>query len=241
MRLMSLLFASILSFTTSCATTHRSPEADSFAFIMSQSPVTICDGGECTNRVEIGSGSGTVFWQGEEGTWVLTAGHVCANALKKDSSMITVASGGDLHPIITWTMSVEPDLCAILTVGKWGSVARVSPTDPKWGDKVWSIAAPRGIFMPGAPLLFEGTWSGVNDGGDAIVTMPCAPGSSGSSLRNERGEIVGVVHSTALNFGEIAIATPREQVTRFIANARSEILGLSDPEPDYDIEGKLPL
>jgi hypothetical protein len=158
--------------------------------------------------------------------------------------MVVISTEGKPHRVIRWVSSEhEPDLCVILSEGRWGSVVPVAAEDPVWGDRIWSIAAPHGIFIPGAPLLFEGTWSGQNAQGDVIVTMPCAPGSSGSALVNGRGEIVGVVHSTSLKFQEIAIATNRTDVIKFIGQARWQIMGIMPPA-DLEIDpevGKLPL
>jgi hypothetical protein len=156
--------------------------------------------------------------------------------------MALLSSDGKLRHPIRWVAATDPDLCIILTQGQWGAPVRVSTIEPSWGDPVWSMAAPRGIFIPGAPLLFEGVWSGRDERGNVIVTMPCAPGSSGSSLLDRRGEIVGVVHSTSLKFQEIAIATRRERVIQFINEARRLIMGETRPDDGEDTDkGKLPL
>jgi hypothetical protein len=150
---------------------------------------------------------------------------------------------GKMHHPIKWVSAIDPDLCIILTADKWGTPVRVSASEPNWGDPVWSMSAPRGVFMPGAPLLFLGTWSGRDQRGNVIVTMPCAPGSSGSSLLDSRGEIVGVVHSTSLKFQGIAIGTRRQRVIDFINESRRLMLDEARPEDDTDERqpGKLPL
>lgn len=242
MKWASFILAFLLAVTGGCAATRRVPDADSFALVMTQAPIIDCRIPGCIKGVATGSGSGTVFWQDDNGTWVLTAGHVCANAQQAMGEMMLMSNDGELRPVRRWVLSNNPDLCVILTEDTWGVPVNFSAVEPRRGDKVWSQAAPRGIFMAGAPLLFEGTWSGVSKAGNVIVTMPCAPGSSGSSLLNERGEIVGVVHSTALNFGEIAIATQREAVIKFVDAARDVILGVEPIVIEADPpESKLPL
>lgn len=243
MRLASALLVGFLSVVASCAPVRRLPPPEGFALVMTQSPVMDCSSGPCVPRVSLGSGSGTVLWHGKEGTWVLTAGHVCAGARQPDGAMALLSSDGKMHHPLKWLSAIDPDLCIILTADKWGSPVRVSAVEPRWGDPVWSMAAPRGVFMPGAPLLFSGTWSGRDQRGNVIVTMPCAPGSSGSSLLDNRGEIVGVVHSTSVKFQEIAIATRRERVIDFINEARRLMLGEERPADDTDAEtpDKLPL
>jgi len=65
------------------------------------------------------------------------------------------------------------------------------PASPN--SKVYNIASPRGLSVPGAVLTFEGYMSGQRPSGFHMFTFPVGPGSSGSPVLNEYGEIVSIV------------------------------------------------
>ena len=66
-----------------------------------------------------------------------------------------------------------------------------APAPPN--SKVYNIASPRSLSTPGAVLTFEGYISGTRPSGFHMFTFPVGPGSSGSPVLNEYGEIVSIV------------------------------------------------
>jgi len=60
-------------------------------------------------------------------------------------------------------------------------------------SKVYNIASPRSLSIPGAVITFEGYITGVRPNGFHMFSFPVGPGSSGSPVLNEYGEIVSIV------------------------------------------------
>jgi V8-like Glu-specific endopeptidase len=51
---------------------------------------------------------------------------------------------------------------------------------------------------------------------NAFYTVPTKPGSSGAAIFNNRGQIVGIIHSAPADFENLAIASSLEQVKMFV-------------------------
>lgn len=60
-------------------------------------------------------------------------------------------------------------------------------------SKVYNIASPRALSVPGAVITFEGYITGIRPSGFHMFSFPVGPGSSGSPVLNEYGEIVSIV------------------------------------------------
>jgi S1-C subfamily serine protease len=60
-------------------------------------------------------------------------------------------------------------------------------------SKIYNIASPRSLSVPGAVITFEGYITGVRPNGFHMFSLPVGPGSSGSPVLNEYGEIVSIV------------------------------------------------
>ena len=119
------------------------------------------------------------------------------------------------------------DVCLLVTTGDWGSEIAVSIAEslPALGARVYSISAPFGMFEPGNPgvkLHFEGRYSGHDDRGNYFYTVPARPGSSGSAILNDDGEIVGVVHSAMTTFEHVALSSSLESIRALAATIPKE-------------------
>jgi len=60
-------------------------------------------------------------------------------------------------------------------------------------SKVYNIASPRSLSVPGAVITFEGYITGLRPNGFHMFSLPVGPGSSGSPVLNEYGEIISIV------------------------------------------------
>ena len=84
-----------------------------------------------------------------------------------------------------------------------------------------NIAAPKGIFNHQAVPIFEGRFSG-NVPSDkkvlkSMFTLSVAPGSSGSMVLNENGELVGMITGTSIEMSsQIALGVPHFELKRVI-------------------------
>jgi hypothetical protein len=112
----------------------------------------------------------------------------------------------------------EKDLCLLESDDIWNEGLPLSRRMPTTGEKVYSIAAPRSIFSPANALLFDGYFSGLDQDLDAFFTIPARPGSSGAGIFNDRGEIVGIIHSAAMDFENLSIASSVYDIESFLSN-----------------------
>lgn len=110
-------------------------------------------------------------------------------------------SDGVRAQVIQADCDVDNDIC-LLEVSHQADVARImlSATAPYVGEKVVCAAAPFGQAIPALQVvpLFHGIYSGTDVKtsrypAHSWYTFPSTPGSSGSLILNENGELVGVV------------------------------------------------
>ena len=114
-------------------------------------------------------------------------------------------------------LDVESDLCLLQSDDVWNSGLPISKHMPRTGEKVYSIAAPRSIFSPGNALLFDGYYTGVDQHIDAYFTIPARPGSSGAGVFNDKGHIVGIIHSAAADLENLSIASTVYDIDEFLS------------------------
>ena len=156
-------------------------------------------------------------------SYVLTAYHICGNlkgpeflSIKIESDLVDKTDPNWIEPHIlivevTGLFSVTDyfgnhydaefyrgdrnnDLC-ILKTEHMPDIRPVPIADEPapLNSKVYNIASPRSLSVPGAVLTFEGYISGLRPNGFHMFTFPVGPGSSGSPVLNEYGEIVSIV------------------------------------------------
>ena len=184
------------------------------------SPICADDPVPPVPMVMMSKGSSTVVGHKDGNTYSLTAAHVCmapepgvdsmgrpfpfSYEMKSELKLVDIT--GKIRVATIVDANTKVDICLLVTEGEWGKALDVAEEMPGVGEKVYNVAAPRGVFSPGMVPLFEGYYSGKDIHGDEFYTIPAAPGSSGSSILNSDGEIVGVVHSAVREFGNIAVS-----------------------------------
>ena len=170
--------------------------------------------------IAIGSTSGG-------GTAILTANHVCNPppflvavwTLGAVKTISVTDFYGNSYPARIILNNVTDDLCLLEIENFPHPLVPFSLTPSEIGDKVYSVAAPLAFFSPGMVPLLDVYYSGdtvSSNGIDSVYTVPAREGSSGSSIINERGEIVGVVHSSLTGFQSITICSTHNQVRAFL-------------------------
>ncbi len=198
------------------------PPSESFGFVVSMvkvKNVEKCAKEGCeAGTTAVSSASSTIIQHGDGYTRLLTAGHACAVSEIGDTVTIVEDFNGGKHFVTAQVYSDNPDLCLLETEDEWGVPLYISLEKPKHGDRVWNMAAPSGMFAPGMLLIFDGYYSGKKEDSD-YYTIPAAPGSSGSSILNYRGDIIGVIHSAILKFPNLAACVTQEQIISFLNKA----------------------
>lgn len=156
-------------------------------------------------------------------SYILTAYHVCADLAgvkfmgalidinnEEDVSLnvpphLLILEVGSRHVVMDyrgrsykaefWRGDRDNDVCILKTDTQISGVRpiRVAETQPPENSKVYNIASPRGLSVPGAVLTFEGYITGMRPNGFHMFSFPVGPGSSGSPALNEYGEIVSIV------------------------------------------------
>lgn len=202
---------------------------------------TMCS--EFTNAMEpitmSGTGSGMVVRHNRDMTFILTAAHVCRDrrnhtvrintalgdaeiSVDQRVSLISVDYYGNRHQTTVFSSDNENDICIVMSPGTWGEAVPIAFVEPEIGEHVYNVAAPLGIFETRMVPIFDGRFIGNDSSGRRFYTIPTGPGSSGSSILNDRGEIVGMIHSAFTNFENIAISSSLSNIRQIVRTIDQE-------------------
>ena len=181
---------------------------------------------ECDINVnsQVSKGSATRIKWNDHYYW-LTAGHVCE--IKKENIQINnmiinkvfvanVGHSGEIEELSKVVFANQYDLCLIKA--KKGKIRKFANTTPNNGDNVHSFAYPGGAFGKDVYPLYKGTWNGKIEN-KCLTTIPVVGGSSGSSVLNNKDEIVSVIVSTMQNFNHFTLSVCLDDIKDFIQKA----------------------
>ena len=228
-----LICISVISRATSNLDFQRDAR-DTFVKIKQNVAITVCnpeDPKECLTKVSKSTGSGAVVLRTDEGSYVLTAGHVCAferemqlaadinaNSIHVEMRAINFKLGEYMADIINMDETI--DTCLLFARNLYTTkVAKVAPYSRSLveGERVYNVAAPVGIFYKDVVPLLEGFFMGNRDT-RAYYSVPAMGGSSGSPIFNSQNEIVGMIHSVNVYFPVVSVSPPLKELRAFIVN-----------------------
>jgi len=174
-------------------------------------------------------GSGAVI-ENDGTSEIITAGHVCDS-----SDMVFPASPFTEFEVMAydwqgngWPAKIEAidyknDLCLLKVENvEFPAELKIVNKAPEIGDHLFLAAAPLGVFVKEMPLLFDGYYSGEDERGVIMSTIPVAPGSSGGAIVDKKGKIVGIVTAGLVGFENVGIATSWTKLRDFLVWARNE-------------------
>jgi hypothetical protein len=193
------------------------------------------EGERCTVGAVRYTSSGAIIGHSEVDptiAYALTAGHSCQKKIKNKkmagfslntvaSTYVTLSYRGVLKAAEIVAYEMTSDVCILRVTGykakKRPKVIPISKKMPKMGEKVYNPAAPRGIFGPGMLLMFDGYYAGVGYKNYMFFTLPTKPGSSGSPILNEKGELVSMIFAGFPAMENIGLGSNLNAVRTFVA------------------------
>ena len=193
----------------------------SFIHLEKTLKVTSCNEAQCLSMNYRSAASGFAVRLDDDGVFVVTAAHFCENDvtpredLKIEAKFKASTVNGEKHDGVMLHYQRDIDVCLMFVKDMTEDVTPLSIANngPEPGDKVYNVAAPASIFVPGMVPILEGRYNGEMHG-NACYTLPAAPGSSGSMIVNEKGQLVGMVHSVYMNFHVITLSTSHDKLKK---------------------------
>jgi S1-C subfamily serine protease len=189
---------------------------------------------ECYKRQHGYTGSGSVVGRTFDGSYILTAAHLCDhyaelknlndinNELEADDEFTEIILVYKVKDIADFTYRAkivgydnQLDSCIAFVWGLFRPALTISNTGPVIGEEYYNVAAPAGFFEKDLVPLFEGRFIGDFRGAD-VYTIPAIGGSSGSPIINRDGELVGIIYARHNRFHHITLSTNYDKLKKFI-------------------------
>ena len=92
---------------------------------------------------------------------------------------------------------------------------KIAKKEPKLGEVLYTQSSPLGIYSKNVRFNLEGRYSGCTSY-FCFFTIPAAPGSSGSSVINSRGEIVSIITAVIVDFDTISLGPTLKELQNFM-------------------------
>lgn len=172
------------------------------------------------------SGSGSIVKVIGNGSYVLTAAHVCESEklakIAKTGKLLetkfhAVDINGKAYPLVVLSANTSADLCLLFAEGLLGGTAlKLASVAPRPGERAYNMAAPQGIFTINMFPLFDGYYAG-HDRSFDLYTIPATQGSSGSPILNSDGHLIGIIAMSFTGFQSMSLSPPYSQVRAFLS------------------------
>jgi len=225
----------LTGFMVSCGTLNNKSANDilprkGYIYIKKTVDLRICVDDICTQGQMASAGSGFVVKRTYKGSFIVTAAHVCStkkedvpeNIKFRDNLHVETLSGDTFKAVVV-SKNTKIDVCMIFAEDLVDGVKEVklAARAPKEGDKVFNIASPYGIHYDNVVPIFEGRYIG-RKGFAGLFTFDAGPGSSGSMILNDKGELIGVLHSVYVRMNSIVVGVEYHALRQFIRRSLIE-------------------
>lgn len=197
---------------------------EGYVFVKKHVNLKRCMGETCAQGSFRSVGSGFIVDITHEGSYVMTASHVCwedpsgyIEGTEVTSKMQVETLDGREYDATVLKHDPNIDACLMYVEHLVAGIEKVilATNKPREGDRVFNIASPYGIHYKNVVPIFEGRYAGQR-GDRAFYTFPAAPGSSGSMILNDKGELVGLLHSVFTRMNVIIVSVAFDDLMRFI-------------------------
>jgi S1-C subfamily serine protease len=191
-----------------------------------------CTETACQTGSIAAAGSGFVLKVTHKGSFIMTAAHVCATntaellpGVQAIDHLKVQTLEGRYYDAKVLQVDREIDACMMFAEDLVDHVEEVklAAQPPVEGDKIYNIASPYGIRHPNVVPIFEGRYIGER-GFNGFYTFEAGPGSSGSMILNEEGELIGLLHSVYRDMHSVVVSVRYDSLMQFIRKGLIEHL-----------------
>jgi len=182
------------------------------------------------------TGSGSVVATNSLGSFILTAEHVCEDVAEDHRFIDTLSKQflnkkkrfkihtkyratsfeGRVVPLDIIGTDVDLDVCIVFAEGLHAKPLKRYYGELSVGEEYYNIAAPMGLFEPGMVPILEGRYLGQLSPYRVAYSIPAIGGSSGSPVIDDKGRLVGMIHSILPRFGHISYGPTLNRLNEFI-------------------------
>lgn len=177
-------------------------------------------------------GSGIIIEYFEH-NYILTVEHICSQMIDGAvvapdgrtgllmSSPYVMTLNGMLHKTAIEKQDPINDLCLLSFERSEESVGiKIYDNNLIPGERVYNLAAPKGVFDPGNVLIFDGFYTGTTPraNNSMMFSIYAEQGSSGSAIINNKGELVSIIHSALTKIDNVSLGVNLDEIRRFLGN-----------------------
>ena len=238
---MKFLLSTLLLLTPTCATAEGARKSTEV-----MRPTTTAEYAKTSvmiaNLEQSGGGTGVVLSSYSDASYVLTNRHVCGLLVKGGS----VVKGGKLYPAVAFKPSKIHDVCLVKVKSDLQVSTMVATEEPKLFSKAHISGHPHlrphvltngdfsekiniDIVMDSRPCTIEemeshpiqcifGGYPIVEQLEAQLVSATILPGSSGSAVFNDNGEIAGLAFASDSRELAYALVVPHAYIVNFLKN-----------------------
>ncbi len=202
--------------------THLPRESFALVFATANFTKTVCDekSQQCSEEsTSVASkGSSVVVNHVNNETYIASVAHICIESpprgfvrganpqsIKSNITLTLYDLYGNSHTASVIYTDIANDICIMKSPGTWGKKVVIADEMPSPGERVFNVAAPFGFWAPGMVPIFEGFYAGPDGRGNEFFTFPTRPGSSGSPIFNDDGELISIIHSASMMFENLGL------------------------------------